>query len=1034
MYVKPVPVTKEFKKAIQNYIGQNNFRISSQRISKGLSAACKDSSYKKLLNSGTLTYALYCSGKTADGGVILGGFGRNSPDPPPYVFYGMLVKIDSAGNFIWGRELRANGTGAITVQAVKEMADKTIIISGSFDNNGEENTMVAKLSATGNLIWIKTFKTISFLCGSSETFSITQIEEGNIGDVLLTGYVTGCFASYSSTVCKLNSSGNLQWSTFFQYPCNTGVAFGLTYDNGTVKLFSRFGTDYNCSEAPVVITKLDYSTGSVLSHKAWSTNLLYPASFWEGFSNSQQYVQKLNNGNYCVYGELNGDWIPVSGISHHFAVLEFNSNDDFIKGYLIESPLAANADGSSSIKMDARGRVLFSLFVNYTGTSLDIFMGSIDNGSILKLRQRHYGSSYFFGHDTWEFFSDNSYIFLKQLSDVDNTNERIEFSRLHDSDTSSDCLGIDSNFCFIRPTHYFPFSFNFTNVFSNALSETTNGGIIESPQFHTPVNICPQTSICDTVKIHGNVISCDLNQDFIYTAYKNQDCGSWVKWTIDTSAVTFLQQLNDTTLKIHFRSNWQGYLYADIPGNCGTVKDSLWISVFDSPGAVDLGPDTSLCPSNTILLNVHKGYVTYLWQDGSADSLFTVLQPGTYSVKVTDGCGNVFRDTIRVAPAPPIPFEIGPDRIKCNNDTLHLEAPPGFLNYTWSPPYNINSANSQNVVINPSIDTSYSVVAERTPGCFAYDTIHIGVHSSPTIDLGTDKSFCSGDSATLNAGPGFSQYQWSTGKTTQQITVNAKGSYSFIGTTAEGCRSYDTLEVVNVFPLPLVHLDHDSTLCAGDLRTLDAGPGFVSYLWNSGTTTSYIIANGVGLYSVMVTDDHGCTGSDTTTITTLIPLPSDFLPADTVICSYGKIELKPVHSFKEYLWSNNSRTPAITISQPGQFWLRVVDNNNCRGIDTVIVSIEDCMEGFYAPSAFTPNNDGKNDIFRPLIFGNVKKYQFTIYNRWGQIVFQTTEVGKGWDGKFGGMQQDPNVFVWMCIYQIEGEELKQEKGSVTLIR
>jgi len=92
------------------------------------------------------------------------------------------------------------------------------------------------------------------------------------------------------------------------------------------------------------------------------------------------------------------------------------------------------------------------------------------------------------------------------------------------------------------------------------------------------------------------------------------------------------------------------------------------------------------------------------------------------------------------------------------------------------------------------------------------------------------------------------------------------------------------------------------------------------------------------------------------------------------------------------------------------------------------------MDGFYVPSAFTPNNDGKNDIFRPLIFGNVKKYQFTIYNRWGQIVFQTTEIGKGWDGKFGGMQQDPNVFVWTCTYQLEAEEVKHEKGSVTLIR
>ena len=104
------------------------------------------------------------------------------------------------------------------------------------------------------------------------------------------------------------------------------------------------------------------------------------------------------------------------------------------------------------------------------------------------------------------------------------------------------------------------------------------------------------------------------------------------------------------------------------------------------------------------------------------------------------------------------------------------------------------------------------------------------------------------------------------------------------------------------------------------------------------------------------------------------------------------------------------------------------------GKDSVVVKIKDCMEGFFVPSAFTPNNDGKNDIFRPLIFGNVKQYQFTIYNRWGQIVFRTKEIGKGWDGNLGGVLQDPNVFTWTCTYQLEGEGKKSEKGLVTLIR
>jgi gliding motility-associated-like protein len=81
-----------------------------------------------------------------------------------------------------------------------------------------------------------------------------------------------------------------------------------------------------------------------------------------------------------------------------------------------------------------------------------------------------------------------------------------------------------------------------------------------------------------------------------------------------------------------------------------------------------------------------------------------------------------------------------------------------------------------------------------------------------------------------------------------------------------------------------------------------------------------------------------------------------------------------------------------------------------------------------------PNGDNRNDVFRPMLFGNIKKYHFTVYNRWGQIVFRSTELHKGWDGKVGGMTQRSDAFVWTCLYQFEGEKERIEKGSVTVIR
>lgn len=86
------------------------------------------------------------------------------------------------------------------------------------------------------------------------------------------------------------------------------------------------------------------------------------------------------------------------------------------------------------------------------------------------------------------------------------------------------------------------------------------------------------------------------------------------------------------------------------------------------------------------------------------------------------------------------------------------------------------------------------------------------------------------------------------------------------------------------------------------------------------------------------------------------------------------------------------------------------------------------------PTAFTPNNDGKNDIIKPILLGKVRQYLFKIYNRWGQLIFQTTDLSNGWNGTFKGLNQDGNVFIWMCTYQFENELTQNKKGTFILIR
>jgi gliding motility-associated-like protein len=112
----------------------------------------------------------------------------------------------------------------------------------------------------------------------------------------------------------------------------------------------------------------------------------------------------------------------------------------------------------------------------------------------------------------------------------------------------------------------------------------------------------------------------------------------------------------------------------------------------------------------------------------------------------------------------------------------------------------------------------------------------------------------------------------------------------------------------------------------------------------------------------------------------------------------------------------------------------IKDLNACTGSDTINVTLKECIKGFYIPNAFTPNNYLHNNIFKPLIFGRIGKYEFSVYNRWGQLIFKTNDFNKGWDGTFKGAIQETQVFMWICTYQLNGPPVKTQKGYVTLVK
>lgn len=1050
--IKPVIQSKPGKTGgiLKKMRNDNSFRRPSSR------PVCEDTSYRRLIGVHNGYMFVQSASQCTDGGLFVCALMHDTTAlPDPWAKgYGLLVKLDADGNVAWLRQFEdvsVEKSWFLVMKAI-ELPNHDIICAGLLNTNlitDRYQTMVYRLTSSGSIIWQNCLRSDIGIFNSpagSFTYWVESAAEGLNGDVILCGTTNSNLSSGKiETVVRLNNKGQLVWdANYGNHGYDGSYLFGAEgisafVQNGKIILVGlSHGSNYTSTPPAVNFLTLDYKNGNLLAKRFFKPD--YPTiqeTFDKSFTYWANNFIRLANGHSIFYGKLLSGFINSSGTKNYFGVMEFDASFNLVKAYAISGDLATNYS-NNVLYFDSSGKGLISVFEYIDSYEANLFFGAFNNQQFQNQRQGHYTNAGLPGNNGFAFLKDNAYAFVQSYFEGQPvTRSYFEFKKMHNSDTSSSCLGTDTMLFHFLPLHviedpdYYYLDANEPNKMV-ALPQQVN---VTDTLSTSTVNPCLQINYCDTVKIHGNPVICGNSPSMIFTAFKNLACGAAVQWKISGDVIDSLEALSDSSVKIWFKNiNWQGKLYTSLPaGKCTMeAKDSVPVSVIRLQDKINLGPDTVICSGNSILLHAANSFSSYLWQDGSTDSLLAVTTPGTYWVHASDFCGNNFADTIMISPFN-VSVNAGTDRTKCNDDTLQLDAPEGFIGYRWMNNYNINSTTARQVIINPAVDTFYYLRAEKWPGCFAHDTVHVTVYRSAIINLGNDTSFCAGQSVTLSAGTGFTAYLWNNSSTAADIEATAAGMYAVKATSPEGCFSYDTLNVVNVYALPVVKLDHNDELCAGTTRSLDAGV-YSSYLWQDASTGRIFNVHNKGDYAVVVTDIHGCTGSDTTHIRKVNDPPSAFLPADTAICSYGTIELKPSEIFDTYLWSNNGTASSIVIDQPGRYWLQVRDNNNCTGRDTVEVKLKQCLQGLYVPNAFTPNNDNKNDNLKALLFGDIALFEFSIYNRFGQMMFQTNDTNTGWDGKFKGKEQPPGIYVWVCRYRFKGEKEKVLRNQVSLLR
>ena len=166
--------------------------------------------------------------------------------------------------------------------------------------------------------------------------------------------------------------------------------------------------------------------------------------------------------------------------------------------------------------------------------------------------------------------------------------------------------------------------------------------------------------------------------------------------------------------------------------------------------------------------------------------------------------------------------------------------------------------------------------------------------------------------------------------------------------------------------------------------------------------------------------------------------PTIYLGADTSICpGSDPIEIGDYQNANNadasWRWSNGETTPTIKVVQPGTYYA-TVKINGCEATDTVEV-MNDCYLDI--PNAFTPNGDGMNDYFFPrsLLARGLTSFKMDIYNRWGQLIFTTTNTeGRGWDGRFNDQPQPEGVYIFMIDATFKDGQKLHHQGNITLLR
>jgi len=527
---------------------------------------------------------------------------------------------------------------------------------------------------------------------------------------------------------------------------------------------------------------------------------------------------------------------------------------------------------------------------------------------------------------------------------------------------------------------------------------------------------------------------------------------------IGTDGNLYMARMSGLLGKLTGSLNTGTLTYSSVTGaNTNMGLPTMYLPPAEEPDILEVGPFCVTDPPVNL---------STFWLCCGLNAEDSIALLNTYSgTGITNGVIGIFDPSVAGIGTHMIIFK------RCNvDDTTYITVTPCALNITvtatqtgctvnsgtataiatsGTPPYTYSWSNGQTTSTATGLSAgTYTVSVTDSKGSSSTQTVTITQIPGPTATIsGSTPSDCkmATGTATVTASGGTPSYSynWSNGQTTNSATGLSEGSHTVTVTDTNGCTKTQTVLITSTSTLAL-NTTSTQTGCiiSNGTATANASNGAPSYTynWSNGQTTPTATGLAAGLYTVTVTDANGCIKKQTVSVTQ-IPGPTANATATPAIIPPGGNSVLTATGGGTYLWTPSTGlsctscpNPIATPAQPTDYCVLVTDTNGCKDSTCIRIDIEIPCETLFIPGAFSPNDDGENDIQCVMGTNCIEKIIFAIYDRWGEKIFETSDPRICWDGKYRGKPLNTAVFVYYLKASFTNGDEITRKGNISLIR